>query len=196
MSHTTGSILDLPVVSVSYGGMGCGKTEEMIRAVRRLRLAKKRVTVATHKTDTRYGVGTVMTHNKDGMPALAVSSLLQIHSEQLADADYLAVDEVQFFDHLYDDMMALHERHPNLRFIFAGLATYSNGRPFGDLHRIIPWARSKQLTAVCMFCSSESATMTACTKVKASDLQVGEVNDTDSGYYAACVSCWSRHSKS
>lgn len=187
------AVPQLPQAEVVYGGMGCGKTTELIRRVRRHRIAKRRVLLANHKSDIRYASGKVISHDKDSEDAHMIGSLQELSDELLTSHDVLAVDEAQFFDNLYDDVLSISSRYPNLRFILAGLTLYSNGLPFGDLCQFLPWAECTQLFAVCIFCNSERATMTACNKIKDADVTVGA---SEVGYFAACTKCWARNTKS
>jgi thymidine kinase len=183
----------MPDVEVIYGCMNSGKTTELLRRVRRYRAADKRVELVNHASDNRYGADLVSTHDKVTERAHMLTRLIELEQALVRGADVIAVNEAQFFEHLAEDLVALGAMNPSLKVILAGLVLYSNGNTFGELQIIIPWARSTQLYAVCRFCKSDFATMTACTKVKKADVTVGA---SEVGYAAACYACWARHTRS
>lgn len=183
-------------VEVIHGPMDSGKSTELLRRIRRLRAGSKpkRVLAVNHCRDTRGGsAAQIKTKNKETLDCEAHARLAELTAEQIERFDYVAVDEAQLFEHLEEDIKAIWAKKPGMRFILAGLTTYSNGAQFGELLDIIPWAVSTQLTAVCSFCGSNDATMTACTKQKDSDVTIG---GQEKGFAAACPSCWSVESVS
>ena len=84
-------------VEVICGSMFSGKTEELIRRVKRAKIAGQNIMIFKPKIDIRYDAEKVVSHNNNSMPSIQVPSSKNIllHSEK---AQIIAVDEAQFFD--------------------------------------------------------------------------------------------------
>ena len=81
------------------GPMFSGKSTELLRQIRRYRIARKKCIVVNHSKDTRYGEGKVITHDKEELPSICVSDLSEL-SDKVAESDVVAIDEAQFFSSL------------------------------------------------------------------------------------------------
>src|SRR5687768_18479462 len=91
--HTTGGWIE-----VICGSMFSGKTEELIRRVKRAQIARQKVQVFKPRIDTRYSAGQVASHNGVLHSAVAVNSSEDIESLLEPDTTVVAIDEAQFFD--------------------------------------------------------------------------------------------------
>src|SRR5579859_4877727 len=93
MRHHSGRL------EVICGGMFSGKTEELIRRVRRAQIARLTVQVFKPAIDTRYDVGRVTSHNGQDSEAIPCERAADILTAWLPEATVVAIDEAQFFDH-------------------------------------------------------------------------------------------------
>lgn len=139
-------------IEVICGGMFSGKTEELIRRLRRAQFARQRIQVFKPGTDSRFGVDAVVSHRQDRLDALSVTS-----SEALLKAiddrtQVIGVDEVQFFDRgIVDVLDKLANR--GVRVICAGLDQDYRGRPFEPVPELMAIAEYVTKTlAVCVVC--------------------------------------------
>ncbi len=144
-------------VELICGSMFSGKTEELIRRVKRAQIARQRVQVFTHKIDTRYGTAKVASHNGADLDAHPVSNATQIVDLLAADSDVVAIDEAQFFDWQIADVVNLLAQR-GIRVIVAGLDTDFRGEPFGPMPLLMAQAeRVEKLNAICMVCGSAAS---------------------------------------
>ena len=139
-------------VEVICGSMFSGKTEEMIRRVRRARIAKQKVQVFKPIIDNRYSVEKVASHNGVDHDALPISTSADIMRNVDADTTVVGIDEVQFFD-----MDVIHVAQQladrGVRVIAAGLDMDFRGEPFGPMPQLIAEAeRVDKLQAICVVC--------------------------------------------
>src|SRR5512142_2020438 len=84
-------------IELICGSMFSGKTEELIRRLKRAEIAKQRVQVFSHSLDTRYGESQVASHNGINRTAVAVQSPEQVLEQLDPEATVVAIDEAQFF---------------------------------------------------------------------------------------------------
>src|SRR5690606_27979718 len=107
-------------IEVICGSMFCGKTEELIRRVRRAVIAKQTVQVFKPSIDDRYSLQHVTSHNGQNIDAITVESSQEILINLSADTTVVAIDETQFFD---DGICGLVDELANrgIRVIIAGL---------------------------------------------------------------------------
>ncbi|MBQ3001448.1 MAG: thymidine kinase [Bacilli bacterium] len=146
-------------IEVICGSMFAGKTEELIRRITRIKLAKRDVLVFKPVIDDRYSVSEVVSHSQRKVKSIAVndSSEIMAHIEKLPYA--VAIDEAQFFD---KNIVNVAENLANLgvRVIVAGLDLDFRGEPFGVMPEFL--ARAEYITklqAICQICG-EPATRT------------------------------------
>ena len=145
-------------LEVVCGPMFSGKSEELIRRLRRAEIAGQRALIAKPRIDDRYDIGHVVSHAGAKMRAVAVSRPEEIVG--LADGyDAVGIDEVQFFAHeVVDVIERLIER--GTRVVAAGLDQDFRGLPFGALPELLCRAELvDKLQAVCHRCGGP-ATMT------------------------------------
>jgi thymidine kinase len=144
-------------VEVICGSMFSGKTEELIRRLRRAVIARHHVQLFKPAVDDRYGVSTVASHNGVKWEGIVVGSSEELLAQVEPDTTVVAIDEVQFFDVGVVDVcnqLAGQGR----RVIVAGLDTDFRGEPFGPMPTLMSQAESvRKLHAICMQCGSEAS---------------------------------------
>jgi thymidine kinase len=145
-------------IEVIAGVMFSGKSEELMRRVRRATIARKRVQVFKSHLDDRYaGLYNVSSHDGRDLAAIPVDSASQIAQQLDPMAQVVAVDEVQFLDTgIIALATALAER--GRRVILAGLDTDFRGEPFGAMPQLM--AVGEQVTklhAICVLCGNPAS---------------------------------------
>jgi len=146
-------------VEVVCGSMFSGKTDELIRRLRRARIARQKVQVFKPALDTRYSVAKVTSHAGSDFEATPVRGAGEITAQVEAGTTVVAIDEAQFFD---DEILPVVQRlaDDGLRVIVAGLDTDFRGEPFGPMPTLMAQAEVvDKLHAICMVCG-EPATRT------------------------------------
>ena len=144
-------------IELICGSMFSGKTEELIRRLRRAVIARQQVQVFKPAIDDRYHVERVTSHNGLNFEAQPVASAGDVRDQLAPATTVVAIDEVQFFD---DDVVMLCESlaDQGLRVICAGLDTDFRGAPFGPMPDLM--ARAEQvdkLHAICVMCGGEAS---------------------------------------
>jgi thymidine kinase len=132
--------------------MFSGKTEELIRRLRRAQIAKQKVQVFKPVIDDRYGMQRITSHNGLYVEALPVKDAATILDLVEPDTTVVAVDEVQFFDwqisRVCEDLAGR-----GLRVIVAGLDMDFRGEPFGPMPVLMAEAEEvSKLQAICVVC--------------------------------------------
>src|SRR5690625_3351294 len=140
-------------LQVVCGPMFAGKSEELLRRVRRARLAGMAVEVVHHALDVRHGNGLVATHSGASIPSTALSDVAGLVDLAASrDVDLLAIDEAQFFG---PDLVPVVQEllGGDLTVVVAGLCVTYDGRPFEPLPSLMAMAEDVvKLTAVCSVC--------------------------------------------
>lgn len=133
--------------------MFCGKTEELIRRVRRAMIAKQNVKVFKPNIDIRYGIESVTSHTGLKVDAISIASSHDILPLANSGTTVVAIDEVQFLDNgIVDVVQYLAEKH-NIRVILAGLELDFRGEPFGSMPKLLCIAEDvTKLHAICVVC--------------------------------------------
>ena len=142
-------------IEVVAGVMFSGKSEELLRRVRRSLIARRRVQVFKSHLDSRYaGVFSVSSHDGRSVDAIPVDSSAQIAQRIDPTAQVIAVDEAQFLDEgIVDVVTSLAAR--GRRVILAGLDTDFRGEPFGPMPRLMAIAEMvDKLNAICVLCGA------------------------------------------
>ena len=144
-------------IEVVCGSMFSGKTEELIRRVRRARIAKQKVQVFKPQIDIRYQVEKVSSHDGLAWEAIPVGHAREILDQLEPDTTVVAVDEAQFFDwELSDVCQELAQR--GLRVIAAGLDMDFRGEPFGPMPLLMAEAEEvTKLQAICVVCGAPAS---------------------------------------
>ena len=139
-------------IEVICGSMFSGKTDELIRRLRRATIARQKVQVFKPAIDVRYAVEKVTSHAGTEFDAIPVERSTDILDRLDADTAVVAIDEAQFFDEgIVQIVDALAAR--KLRVLVAGLDTDFRGEPFGPMPVLIAKAEKvEKLQAICMVC--------------------------------------------
>ncbi|WP_432680997.1 thymidine kinase [Bacillus velezensis] len=139
------------------GSMFSGKSEELIRRVKRATYAKQEVKVFKPAIDNRYSEEAVVSHNGTSMTSHVISSSAEIWDHISEITDVIAVDEVQFFgESIIGDLSSLADK--GYRVIAAGLDMDFRGEPFGVVPNLMAIAESvTKLQAVCSVCGSPAS---------------------------------------
>ena len=177
-SHATGTL------EVICGSMFSGKTEELIRRLRRAQIARQRVAIFKPAIDNRYANDHIVSHNEQKLRSEPVQNAAEI-LEKTGDAQVIGIDEGQFFDNsLIKVCNALAER--GVRVIVAGLDMDYRGIPFEPMPQLM--AIAEQVTkaqAICMQCG-EPATFTQRLTLARDRVVVGAKDM----YEARCRKCY------
>jgi len=145
------SINRLGWIEVICGSMFSGKTEELIRRLKRARIAKQKVEIFKPRVDVRYDVADVVSHDENSIPSTPVESASQILL-MTNDVDVVGIDEAQFFD---SELTGVCNTLANqgIRVIVAGLDMDYLGNPFGPIPSLLAIAEDvTKVHAVCMNC--------------------------------------------
>jgi thymidine kinase len=140
-------------IEVICGSMFSGKTEELIRRLRRAEFAKQSIMVFKPALDIRYSADDVVTHNGLSVSSTPISSSAEI-CEQACGFDVIGIDEAQFFDEgLVDVCNSL--AYKGTRVIIAGLDLDYTGKPFGPMPSLCAIADDvTKVNAICVKCGS------------------------------------------
>jgi thymidine kinase len=151
MKHHTGSI------EVITGSMFCGKTDELIRRLRRATIARQKVRVYKPVIDDRYSVEQVTSHAGSAFDAFPIMDARDIPAKLPENTTVVAIDEAQFFSSdVIDISQVLADQ--GLRVIVAGLDTDFRGEPFGPMPELMAKAeRVDKLHAICMICGEPAS---------------------------------------
>lgn len=144
-------------VELICGSMFSGKSEELIRRVKRTKYAKQKAVTFKPSIDNRYSDVDVVSHNGEKVQAFAVGSSQDILKLVPEDIDVVAIDEVQFFDEgVVNVIQELADR--GHRVIAAGLDQDFRGEPFTVVPQIMAIAEYvTKLQAVCAVCCSPAS---------------------------------------
>jgi thymidine kinase len=146
MKHTNGSI------EVITGSMFCGKTDELIRRLRRATIARQKVQVFKPAIDDRYALEKVTSHAGSEYAARPVPNARAILDHLEPESTVVGIDEAQFFD---EAIIALSQQLADrgVRVIIAGLDTDFRGEPFGPIPVLMAKADVvDKFHAICMVC--------------------------------------------
>jgi thymidine kinase len=151
MKHHTGTL------EVITGSMFCGKTDELIRRLRRATIARQKVQVFKPALDDRYSVEKVTSHAGSEYDALPIRSAEEILEFLNGDTTVIAIDEAQFFDEKLVEV-ATELANQGMRVIVAGLDTDFRSEPFGPMPVLMAKAeRVDKLHAICMVCGEPAS---------------------------------------
>jgi thymidine kinase len=141
-------------IEVICGPMFSGKSEELIRRIRRASIARRHVQVFKPAIDTRYSAGEIVTHADVRMPSEDVSSVTEILAKLDPRAEVIGIDEANFFG---QELVQLADELADAgrQVIVAGLDTDFLGRPFPPMPDLLAIAESiTKLLAVCVRCGA------------------------------------------
>ncbi len=151
MKHHAGSI------EVICGSMFSGKTDELIRRLRRATIARQKVQVFKPAIDVRYAVEKVTSHAGADYDAIPVGTSSEILTRLDEDTTVVGIDEAQFFDEgIFEVTHQLAAR--GIRLLVAGLDMDFRGEPFGPIPELMAKAeRVDKLQAICMVCGEPAS---------------------------------------
>ncbi|GAB4421114.1 MAG: thymidine kinase [Bacteroidia bacterium] len=140
-------------IEVICGSMFSGKTEELIRRLRRAQIARQKVEIFKPAIDTRYSEEHIVSHNRNAIPSQPVSA-----SEQIlllaAGVEVVGIDEAQFFDAQLPAVLRT-LANQGARVIVAGLDMDFRGKPFGSMPLLLAQAEFvTKVHAICQVCGS------------------------------------------
>jgi len=173
-------------IEVICGSMFSGKTEELLRRLKKAQFAKLNIAVFKPQVDKRYDTQKVVSHDENTIQAIAVEStkdILRLANE----AQVVAIDEAQFFD---SELITVCSELANagVRVIIAGLDMDFLGKPFGIMPELLAIAeRVTKVHAICIDCfavANHSFRMTDDKNL----IQIGEKEE----YKPLCRKCFSR----
>ena len=144
-------------IEVICGSMFSGKTEELIRRVRRAQIARQYVQVFKPEIDIRYHAERVTSHNGQDYMAQPCANSAHMSTCIAADTTVVAIDEAQFFDH---DLLQVVEllAARGVRVIVAGLDLDFRGEPFGPMPLLMCLAEEvTKLHAICTVCGEDAS---------------------------------------
>lgn len=138
-------------IEVIAGSMFSGKTEELIRRLKRAKIARLKVEIFKPAIDTRYSVAEVVSHDENSILSTPVENSGNIML-LAGDVDVIGIDEAQFFDSgLIDVCVSL--ANMGIRVIIAGLDMDFKGKPFGPIPGLMAVAdHITKVHAICMRC--------------------------------------------
>lgn len=174
------------------GPMSCGKTEELLRRIRRHTIAKRKVKVISPEIDTRAKGDYIESRNGLWLDAYKAPKAIDILNFIEDDDDIIAIDELQFFDKdivkVINKLIAMGKK-----VIGTGLDLDFKAEPFGSMAELLCYAdKVDKLTAICMKCGSDYATRTQrLIDGKPADkhsplIMIG----ADETYEARCIHCY------
>ena len=171
-------------IEVICGSMFSGKTEELIRRLRRAQYAKVSTSIFKPRLDQRYSNNQIVSHNNMKMDSYVVKSASEI-LEISKNTEVVGIDEAQFFD---DELVSVSKALANdkKRVIISGLDTDFRGAPFGPMPSLMCEADYlDKLRAICMVCGNPASCTQRKTKQR-KQIIVGEIDI----YEARCRNCF------
>jgi thymidine kinase len=152
--------MTLPVpgrIEVITGPMFSGKSEELIRRLKRARIARQRVICYKPDIDLRYHRTSIASHSSQTHEACTVTNVEHLKAAlypQLQEVDVIGIDEAQFFDASIIPLI-VELVHLGKRILIAGLDTTFNAEPFGPIPALMAISDEvTKLSAVCMVCGA------------------------------------------
>jgi thymidine kinase len=140
-------------IEVITGCMFSGKTEELIRRLRRAQIAKQKVKIFKPRIDARYSENSIVSHNERSLPSILIDDIIEVLS-YADDAQVIGIDEAQFFNegivHICNLLAS-----KGKRVIVAGLDQDYTGKPFEPIPQLLEIAEyiTKQ-HAICVVCGN------------------------------------------
>lgn len=144
-------------IEVICGSMFSGKSEELIRRVHRVQIAKKKVQVFKPTIDTRYSIQYIYSHNGTKIEAINISNSKELLEKTEPDTEVVAIDEAQFYD---KGIVTICQKlaDQGRRVIVASLDQDFRGEPFGPIPELLAVAEYiDKLQAICMICGSPAS---------------------------------------
>ena len=171
-------------IEIIAGGMFSGKSEELIRRLRRALIARQRIQVFKPVIDDRYSTEEIVSRDDRRLKAMSVGTSAEMLSRIEIGVQVVGIDEIQFFDPGVVDV-CMHLADAGIRVIAAGLDQDYMRRPFGPMPALLAVAEEvSKMHAVCVRCRGAAHYSQ---RLSGGDAQV-EVGD--SSYEARCRGCY------
>jgi thymidine kinase len=174
---------DIGWIEVITGCMFSGKTEELIRRLRRAQIAKQKVKIFKPKIDSRYSANSIVSHNEQSLPSILIEDIVEV-LDLTNNAQVIGIDEAQFFNEgIVGICNVLASK--GKRVIVAGLDQDYTGKPFEPMPQLL--AVAEYITkhhAICVVCGNPADK----TQRKTSDSKRVVVGAADI-YEARCRRC-------
>ncbi len=173
---TLSHVLATGSIEVVCGPMFSGKTEELIRRVKRAQIARQKVQIFKPAIDNRYHETEVVSHSSLSIEATPVNNSVEILQKVFDSTRVVAIDEVQFFDeHVVKVAEKLARR--GIRVICAGLDQDYMGKPFGPMAPLLAIADSvHKIQAICTVCGAPASKTYRKDSKNSSQVLVGEAD--------------------
>ena len=143
-------------IEVVCGSMFSGKTEELLRRIKRAHIARQKVQVFKPSIDNRYSDTHVQSHDATRVASIPVRSAKEILDHLNDNTRVVGIDEAQFFDDLIVEVVDK-LAYRGIRVIVAGLDMDYMGRPFGPMPKLLAIAEKvTKLTAICTACGASA----------------------------------------
>ncbi len=140
-------------IEVIAGCMFSGKTEELIRRLRRAQIAKQNVKIFKPKIDTRFSENSIVSHSEQSLPSILIDDISEVTS-LVKDAQVIGIDEAQFFSSDIVDICN-NLAYDGKRVIIAGLDQDYKGIPFEPMPQLLAIAEYITKTlAICVVCGN------------------------------------------
>ena len=178
------SVIQKGSIEVICGSMFSGKTEELLRRLKRAELAKLSIAVFKPKIDIRYNNEQIVSHDSNKIKSTSINSPSEIFQLSL-NAKVIGIDEAQFFD---KDILKVCQQlaFNGKRVLIAGLDKDYRGLPFGSMPQLMCEADYlDKLRAICVKCS-RSASYTKRISTEVDQVVIGELDK----YEARCRKCF------
>lgn len=171
-------------VEVICGPMFSGKTEELIRRLRRALFARQKIQVFKPRIDTRYDPVAIVSHSQQQLTAAPIGDARDVLAQLAADTEVVAIDEGQFFQRNLLDVVQ-HLSCANRRVIVAGLDQDFAGAPFEPMPELMAVAEFvTKMLAICVMCGNPAGRTQRLTR-QSRRVVVG----AQEGYEARCRRC-------
>ncbi len=167
-------------IEVICGPMFSGKTEELIRRVRRAQIGRQRVQIFRPAIDNRYHESKVVSHSSQAIEAIPIDEAREIFDHLFDSTRVVAIDEVQFFDDSILKVVAKLAKRGQ-RIICAGLDQDARGIPFGPVPQLLALADNVlKVQAICTVCGGPATKTMAKLSPIESNLKSRKGQDTNS----------------
>lgn len=171
-------------IEVITGGMFSGKSEELIRRVRRAEIARQRVQIFKPAIDDRFDLKRIISRDNRGIDAMVANSTAELRNNLVFGVRVVGIDEVQFFDDPVVDL-CMELADAGVRVIAAGLDQDYRRKPFGPMPALLAVAEYvSKMHAVCVRCGGPAHYSQRIAGGN-SQIEVGDVS-----YEARCRQCY------
>jgi thymidine kinase len=171
-------------IEVICGSMFSGKTEELIRKLKRAQIARQSVEIFKPAIDTRYHESEIVSHNANAIRSTPVQSAHEILLLS-GDSQVIGIDEAQFFDMGLVEVASM-LADSGKRVIIAGLDMDFQGKPFGPIPQLLAIAEYvSKLHAICVQCGELASFSHRISADNQAQFMLGELE----AYEARCRSC-------